>query len=322
VRNYEVVLGELLPPLERQFFALASDEAAILDGTKLLEPLVLRTNEGECLEIGVRNRSGERGSLSVSKLLFDAQGSQGTAVGFNLDSTVDRDAYRVYRFYADQELGTSMFFSLADEDSAVDGAYGAIIVEPAGSVWRDPTDGSPVASGTVADIITPSGEAFREQVLLFEDDDDQIGANTMPYPTVVQNPTGINYQSDPFNTLALDGRLDINPDPELVYDSGTHGDPATVLRAYVGDDVRLRVGVGSGLSAATGSHGKWTFPALSNFPPRRYCRPNPSTYVSSTEPARGSPARPTTSSKIAACRSMKRESLPCFARSIRSSPIC
>jgi len=123
-----------------------------------------------------------------------------------------------------------------------------VIVEPAGATWRDPTDGSPIESGVSADILGPTGN-FREHVLLMQESDDRIGQSTMPYPTSVENFAGINYAADTIDATVLGSRLSVNPDPTLVYDSETHGDPNTVVRAYVGDPVRLRVAVGAGEGA-------------------------------------------------------------------------
>ncbi len=246
MRTADVELIEF-PLTGRQLFVLAADAADVLAGIQEPEPLVLRMNSGDCLEVSVRNNSGDWASFNTSKLLADPQGSAGTAVGFNLDTTIDRGASRTYRVFADQELGTTMFFSLADQRSAMDGAYGAIVVEPAGSTWRNPTDGSPLDAGVTADVLLPDGSGFREQVLLIEDDDDDIGQNVMPYPTMVSGPTFFNYRADPFFVEGPgQGRLEVNPDQSLVYDSDTHGDPANIFHAYVGDPVRVRVGVGSG----------------------------------------------------------------------------
>jgi hypothetical protein len=247
-RLWEVWLSE--DPLSgRQFFALAGQESGIINGTLPFQPLVLRANDGDCLQIGVSNRTNDRAGFNVSKLLFDPQGSHGTAIGFNADSTIDSGVRRVQRFYADQELGTSMFSNIADPGrTGLVGGYGAIVIEPAGSTWRDPLDGSSVPSGPVADVLLADGSGFREQVILMNDEDERIGQSEMPYPTQVAGFTGINYGIDPFFTDLLTGRAQVAPS-ESVYDSDVHGDPMTVLNAYVGDPVVFRVGVGSGLQS-------------------------------------------------------------------------
>ncbi len=244
VKSYDVSLLENVGPLSLTMFSLTSDAAAYTAGTKQLEPLVLRVNEGDCLEILLANTTGDPAGISMSNLLHDVQASAGTAVGFNLDSRADRDETKRYRFFADKELGTSLFYNVTNPRSMLEGAFGAVIVEPAGATYRNPADGLPVEAGVTADIMLPTG-SFREQVLLMHDEDDQIGSDVMPYRIAVQGFTGFNYQSDPLINGAT-GRLDLVPDPGSAYDSAVHGDPNLVLNAYVGDPVRLRVGVGAG----------------------------------------------------------------------------
>ena len=114
--------------------------------------------------------------------------------------------------------------------------------------WRDPLTGGPLASGLQADVLLADGTGFREQVVLFEDEDDDIGQNVMPYPVHVSGFSGLNYGADPLHMEFGGGRADA-ADPASAYDSDVHGDPGTVLRAYTGDPVRFRVGVGQGMQA-------------------------------------------------------------------------
>ncbi|MFQ5401591.1 MAG: Ig-like domain-containing protein, partial [Anaerolineae bacterium] len=243
VRSYEVSVFHAPIPfhsglggtdLEGILYALAKDEQDILNGVKPVEPLVLRVNAGECLEIGLTNHLGGPASLNLGKLLFDPQGSNGAAVGYNLDSTVGPNQRRLYRYFADIELGTSIMLNLADPDLGARGAFGAVVVEPTGAIYRNPNDGSAVESGVSADIIT-ANESFREFVALFQDEDRRLGQNTMPYPTEVNGFTGINYRADP-----LFNRLLSSPSSMGVFDSDVHGDPANLLDAYTGDAVRFR----------------------------------------------------------------------------------
>lgn len=245
LRTHNVSIFDTAQAFGGVMYALSSDVAAILAGTKAPEPLVLRIGQGACLEINLTNNLLDRSSLALGKLLFDPQGSQGSAIGFNQDSTIAPGETRTYRYYADAEVGTSLFTDMATPDNTALGAFGAVIVEPAGATWRDSVTGLPIDSGVSADIVLPSG-SFREHVILFQEQDARIGTDAMPYHDAVEGFAGINYTADPFRTLGLNGRLDINPDPGLVFDSDTHGDPNTLVRAYVGDDVRLRIGVGSG----------------------------------------------------------------------------
>ena len=49
------------------------------------------------------------------------------------------------------------------------GLFGALIVEPPGSTYRNPTSGLPQLSGWEADIIPATGKAFRENVKIFHE---------------------------------------------------------------------------------------------------------------------------------------------------------
>jgi hypothetical protein len=198
-------------------------------------PLAIRVNAGECIEINLTNHLADPASLNLAQLPFDPQGSYGAAIGFNQDSTTPPGGSKVYRFYADRELGTTVFVDLADPSRVAHGAFGAVVVEPAGAVYRDSVSGAVLQSGVEASIITPQAR-FRELVTLFTDTDPIIGHNTMPYPTSVSGFTGINYAAESFA-----GRLLQNADPTLIFNSTAHGDPRQVVRAHAGDPFVFRV---------------------------------------------------------------------------------
>jgi len=238
-RHYDVTI--LRAPLpngdsEGVIYALGADVAAIRSGAKAVEPLAIRATAGECVDIVLTNTLDERASLALGGGLLDPQGSGGSAVGFNPDSTVAPGASRTYRIFADRELGTLFFLDLANLRNLLHGAFGALVVEPAGATWRNPTTGAAIPSGLVADVTTPAG-SFRELVALFHDADDRIGQSTMPYPTAVEAPVGLNYRTEPFSGRS-GGATGPNPS---VFSSLVYGDPATtLLRAYPGDGVRIR----------------------------------------------------------------------------------
>jgi hypothetical protein len=203
--------------------------------TAATTPLVLRVNNGDCLEINLTNGLGSPASLNVGEMPFDPQGSYGAAIGFNLDTTTAPGASKVYRYFADRELGITVMTDLANPTSIPRGAYGAIVVEPTGSVYKDSVSGAVLTSGVQASIVAPSGK-FREFVTLFADEDPIIGHNTMPYPTAVGGFTGISYSAESFSA-----RLAQNPDPSLVFNSAAHGDPRLVAKAMTGDPLTFRV---------------------------------------------------------------------------------
>lgn len=198
------------------------------------EPLVVRANKGDCLELSLTNLLDEPASLNVGELPFDPQGSYGAAIGLNPDSAVPPGATRRYRYFADAELGTAVMLNLADPQSGARGAFGAVIVEPEGARYRNPKTGGPAATGIVADIFAP-GRRFREYVTLFSDEDPRIGSSTMPYKKDVKRFTGLSYHADPFELREATAR------PRDVFNSRVHGDPGLVFHAHLGDPAIFRV---------------------------------------------------------------------------------
>lgn len=243
-RNYDVTAiqnPDSLVDFGGMMYALSSQEPALLAGAIQPEPLVMRVQEGDCLRISLTNHFlTARASIDLARL---ASAFPGSAVGWNGDASVPPGGTIDYEFYADAELGTSLFFNLAAPATIPLGAFGAVIVEPAGSTWRNPVNGGDASTGVRADILHPDGN-FREHVLLMQESDERIGQNIMPYTIEVRNFSGINYGTDPFfDTSDVTGRLVANADPSLVFDSAVHGDPMNLVRAYPGDPVTLRVGM-------------------------------------------------------------------------------
>ena len=65
--------------------------------------------------------------------------------------------FMAYRFYADRELGTTVFTDLASPAAPRHGAYGLMIVEPRGSTWTDSQTGVPLSASRTSTraIISP-----------------------------------------------------------------------------------------------------------------------------------------------------------------------
>ncbi len=232
-----------------------------------IEPLVLRVNHGECLVVELHNdlcpqqpcvdTDLKRASLHVGELLFDPQGSHGAAIGLNLDSTVAPGESRTYRYFADQELGTTIAFNLANPEDAGKGAFAAVIVEPKGSEYRDIVTGNRIETGVLADIVSPTQrfQKFREIVTLFHDSDPSLGQNAMQYSweahcapggsgpefcTRFPPLTSVSYKLDPW-------RLRNSQEaPADVYNSklpleDPHGDPGLVIAGPPGLRLTFRV---------------------------------------------------------------------------------
>lgn len=172
-------------------YALSSDVAAVQAGTKPLEPLVLRVNKGDCVSITLNNRTtpgslygGTRAGLDLGKLMRNQQLSSGAAVGLNPDTTIGTGQSITYTFYADQELGASLFQNLGSPASLRHGGYGMLIVEPKGSTWSDSETGAPLgatATSTKAIIRGPGNQRFREFALTMQSTDQQFSRSILPY---------------------------------------------------------------------------------------------------------------------------------------------
>mgnify|MGYP000206242543 CR=1 FL=1 len=183
-------------------YALAEDEAAIKAGTRKPEPLVLRANEGDCIEVRLTNkltpnflnhkgaadgdamvateplsgtRAGLRVSLNPQLVKYDVRGSDGTAVGYNRDQTVAPGDTKLYRWYADDpgkgELGATNLTDYGDvRGHKHHGLFAGLNIEPQGSTYTDPKTGEPVKSGASADIRVPGpNNDFREFTAIFQD---------------------------------------------------------------------------------------------------------------------------------------------------------
>ncbi|MEI3059949.1 MAG: multicopper oxidase domain-containing protein [Oscillospiraceae bacterium] len=137
-----------------------------------VQPLVIRANLGDTVRIRFFNQLGRRASIHVQGLSNSVLTSDGANVGFNPDTTTDDSI--CYTWLADKE-GAFLFSDLADPRSSEEGAnvhglFGAILVEPAGSVWLHPETGKPLRSGLFADICSPGRPAFREYAVFFHDE--------------------------------------------------------------------------------------------------------------------------------------------------------
>ena len=218
-----------------------------------IQPLVIRANLGDCVEIDFNNEaSGGEYGMHIDGLAYTAA-SSGDAVGMNAPSAVSRGGRRTYRYYVpkDPELeGTHYIRPGPGNRAAVaHGLFGALSVEPEGSVYLHPDDQRPIRSGWEAIIKRgDTRKAFREYVKVYhevgDEDDDIFAADGRKLPVV--DPTtdsyrpgsrAINYRSEPFMN-----RLERAEKKSLSYNSYTFGDPATpIMRAYSADPSKVRI---------------------------------------------------------------------------------
>jgi manganese oxidase len=219
-----------------------------------IQPLVIRANEGDCVQITFTNKtgSGEYG-MHIDGLSYDAA-SSGDAIGTNVSSAVGNGETRTFRYWVPNEdtfEGAHYIRPGANNRDAVShGLFGALAVEPPGSVYLNPDDATQQIDWGWEAIVKPaSGKSFREYVNLFH----EIGNETYdistasggklprvdPITTSYRPGTrAINYRSEPFMN-----RLNKQPDFEAFgYNSYVFGDPATPMpRAYLGDPSKIRI---------------------------------------------------------------------------------
>ncbi|MBA2442070.1 MAG: hypothetical protein H0V53_06645 [Rubrobacter sp.] len=197
-------------------YALAEDEAAIRAGDKKPEPLVLRANEGDCIEVRLTNKltsrflehngaqdgdampplepetgtkAGLRVSLHPQLLKYDVRGSDGTAVGYNRDQTVGPGESTLYRWYADKELGATNLTDFGDvRGHRHHGLFAGLNIEPKGSTYHDPVTGDEIKSGVSADIRIPNARDFREFTTFFQDGLNIRDKAGVPIPNVGEPP--------------------------------------------------------------------------------------------------------------------------------------
>jgi hypothetical protein len=244
-------------------FVLKEDEKEVLEGVKKPEPLVLRANLGECIEINLTNKLPEmlpptehpkvpvekpwptsnRVSLHVQNLKYHVADSDGVNVGFNNEQTIGPGQSITYRWFA-SKLGTNVLSSFGDvRNHRHRGLYAILIVEPYGATYHDPFTGKDLKSGAQAEIRLPNYKDYREFVVvaqtgisMFDEKGNRIPDSIGAEDFEDQGQRAFNYRSERF-----ENRLAINNDVSVIFDSDVHGDPSTlVFRSYVGDPVVFR----------------------------------------------------------------------------------
>lgn len=213
-----------------------------------VKPLVIRVNLGDTVKIHFRHSLNRRLSIHVQGLDYDVALSDGASVGYNPDSTTDKEIW--YTWYANTE-GVFLFRDMADARSSeeatnIHGLFGAVIVEPPEAKWFNPETGEELESGLMADIYQPGSPAFREYTVFFHDELEILDKNGMPpmdhHTGLPSATTAISYRSEPMRN-----RMPLTDDPadsgeDISMSSWVYGDPAPpILRAYVGDPAKIRL---------------------------------------------------------------------------------
>lgn len=228
-------------------------------GQIIAEPLVLRANAGDCIEMRLTNLLPEFIEESPFQMMtltdiagfhihlvkFDTIVSDGAANGWNNIAGARKYETLIERFFANTELQTVFFHDhLYANSHQQHGVFGALLVEEAGATFHDIRTGTPLAFGTKAVIRRRDGTAFREFALfvhdfalLFDKNGEPLNPPEVPGSHDDPGVMGINYRSEPMRE-----RLKKHSDPAYVFSSLVHGDPATpILETYPGDEIIIRL---------------------------------------------------------------------------------
>ena len=237
------VLLPMLDDVQGKIYVLGRDADGVLSGAKPPEPLVLRANVGDCIEVRLSNEtSAGPVSFHADMLAFDPQESYGLEAGLNPPGSVAPGETRTYTFYAHPEVGETAAL-ITDWGNVLDnpglGLYGAIIVGPRHATYTDPVTGEDVSlsSSWRVDVHPLSGPSYRDFALFIQDDDAVIGTHLMPYSENVEGIVGLNYQAE-----SLLERLESGGDTSDLFSIDVHGEPSTpIMEAFAGDAARVHV---------------------------------------------------------------------------------
>ncbi|RFU64586.1 multicopper oxidase domain-containing protein [Bacillus sp. V59.32b] len=194
------------------------------------EPLILRANVGECVEVTLHNmldeedhHNGRHGypevpvnadfppsdriSLHAQLLNYVVQGSDGATVGFNPDQTVGPGEKITYRWHVDHAVGSCNLWDMADvRNHRHHGAFGILIAEPKGSRHLDPV--------TRKEVHSVSDTTFKSLSQLI-----------ISHPLLGEFRDFVLIMHDGVRLEDKDGRLIIDPEPLLVEPEEEEADP-------------------------------------------------------------------------------------------------
>ena len=239
---------------EGKIFVLADEKARVSGEGVQPMPLTLHVNIGDCIKIHFKNELKQgQVSFHADNLAYDPMESQGINIGNNPgDQTVAPGKSKTYTFYAHPEIGEQAALVQDFGNPNVhqrDGLFGAIVIGPRGSIYRDPVTGEDISlknswrADVIVDRTVPGNEDrenYRDFALYFQDEDNILGTSFMPYLQKTAGLIGINYRSEPY-ILRIDegcegGELFICVAEE------EYGDPITpLLETHAGDAVVIHV---------------------------------------------------------------------------------
>ena len=185
-------------------------------------------------------------------MAFDPKDSMGINVGNNPgDQTIGPGQSKTYTFYAHPEYGENAAL-IQDWGNVIEnprnGLFGAIIVGPKGSTYRDPATGADISmknawqANVIVDRAIPGNENkpnYRDAALLFQDEDNLMGTSFMPYAQKIAGLTGINYRAAEPMDHALENGCDMGMIFRCVSERGGVNTP--IIEAHAGDKVLIHV---------------------------------------------------------------------------------
>ncbi|THJ24312.1 MAG: hypothetical protein CAF45_006145, partial [Nitrospira sp. CG24E] len=237
----------------------------------LIQPLVIRANQGDCLRITLRNQIAEEPTnmiINGSQLLVASTGKPATAN--NPDALVPAGKSGEFEWAIPNNLqvGGRAFHSHASRDQYSLGLLGSLVVEPRGSRFLSPFTGEDMKSGWEAMIDVANGSDFREFVIFYHEAGDETfrllnrKGDMLPQRdphTDTYRPAArlLNYRSEPHGErLEQQEHLIGFADESQGYGSYTFGDPATTVpRSYLGDPATFRMVGGSEIVHSHHLHG-------------------------------------------------------------------
>ncbi len=242
-----------------------NDPGAIITGLQgdLIQPLVVRGNQGDCVRFKVRNEVEDEDigfQINGSGLIISSTGQPATAATPGAIIKAGESQDFEWFIPIDEQEGGRMIQSHAGRDPSSLGLIGSFIVEPKGSTYLSPFTAKPLDSGWEMIIANPDKKDFREFVLFYHEVGDEsfrpLNRHGEMIPqrdpqTDAYRPSAraMNYRSEPFgiNNLAQQERHFHYEDESLSYSSYTFGDaPTTIPRSYMGDPAKFRLVHGGG----------------------------------------------------------------------------
>jgi len=238
---------------DARIFVLEGEKSLVANGKLEPSPLTLHANVGDCIKINLKNETSDKVSIHADNLAYDPMDSLGINVGNNPgDQTVAPGKSRTYTFYAHPEYRENAAL-IQDWGDVLkgprNGLYGAILIGPRGSVYRDPNTGEDISlkNSWKADVLVNTSlpenagrSSYRDFALMFQDEDQILGTSFMPYLQKTAGIATVNYRSEPYSYREDEGCSLANM--FRACKAGEESLPVTpTIQAQVGDPVRITV---------------------------------------------------------------------------------